>query len=82
MNFQRTTLASGWGVHELDLAPPRKDGRVLILAADEIQPQKFPDMQTHVSTWTIQPAGGRRLQPKSVATRRTGASAGAQSTED
>jgi hypothetical protein len=27
--------------------------RSLLYGADEIQPQKFPDMQTHVSCWAI-----------------------------
>jgi hypothetical protein len=61
LTFRRSTLVSGWGVHEMSLAPARADGRLLILAADEIQPQKFPEMKTHVSTWTIAPSGGRQL---------------------
>ncbi|MBI3463003.1 MAG: VCBS repeat-containing protein [Planctomycetes bacterium] len=55
LRFRKSTLVSGWGVHEMGVAPARADGRVLVFAADEIQPQKFPEMQTHVSTWTITP---------------------------
>jgi len=52
--FQRVILVEGWGVHEMGLAPERLDGKVLIYAADEIQPQKFSGMNTHVSYWTIE----------------------------
>ena len=52
-HFQRVTLVEGWGVHEMGVAPERRDGKVLIYAADEIQPQKFSGMNTHVSYWTI-----------------------------
>ena len=31
-----------------------RDGKVLIYAADEIQPQKFSGMNTHVSYWVIE----------------------------
>ncbi|MBI4660365.1 MAG: VCBS repeat-containing protein [Verrucomicrobia bacterium] len=51
--FERRVLAEGWGVHEMGLVPPRDDGRWILFAADETQTQKFPDMKTHVSTWTI-----------------------------
>ena len=52
--FKRVTLVEGWGVHEMGVASGRRDGKVLIYAADEIQPQKFPGMNTHVSYWTIE----------------------------
>ncbi|MGH7135761.1 MAG: FG-GAP repeat domain-containing protein [Pirellulales bacterium] len=51
--FKRQVLSEGWGVHEMGLAPGRNDGGHVLFAADEIQPQKFPMMKTHVSTWTI-----------------------------
>jgi hypothetical protein len=60
--FDRRLLSEGWGVHEMGIAPPRGDGTVLIFAADENQPHKFPDMTTHVSYWLIDPtptAGNR-----------------------
>ena len=40
-------------MHELGIAPDRRDGRLLIFAADENQPHKFPAMETHVSSWLI-----------------------------
>jgi hypothetical protein len=52
--FERVTLVEGWGVHEMGVASGRRDGKVLIYAADEIQPQKFSGMNTHVSYWTIE----------------------------
>ena len=53
--FDRLTLAEGLGVHEMALAPQRFDGRLMLYGADEIQPDKFPDMQTHVSYWLLGP---------------------------
>jgi hypothetical protein len=53
-SFERRDLAVGLGVHEMGLVPPKNEGRISIFAADEIQPQKFPDMQTHVNLWTIE----------------------------
>ncbi len=51
--FDRRTLSEGWGVHEMGIVPPKAAGKVLIFAADENQPHKFPDMKTHVSYWLI-----------------------------
>lgn len=51
--FERQLLSEGRGVHEMGLAPVRPDGGHVLFAADEIQPQKFPMMKTHVSTWTL-----------------------------
>jgi hypothetical protein len=82
LKFRRSTLVSGWGVHEMDLAPPGDNGCILILAADEIQPQKFPDMRTHVSTWRIEPAAGRRSRTRSAAARSFGTGAGQLHTTD
>jgi hypothetical protein len=56
-SFERRELAFGLGVHEMGLVPPKNDGRISIFAADEIQPQKFPDMQTQVNLWTIERPG-------------------------
>jgi len=53
-NFERVTLVEGWGVHEMGVAPGRRNGKVLIYAADEIQLHKFTGMNTHVSYWTIE----------------------------
>lgn len=52
--FARRVLAEGLGVHEMGLLPDRQSGRWVLFAADETQTQKFPDMKTHVSTWTIE----------------------------
>ena len=51
--FERRQLVEGEGVHEMGLAPKSGDGALTIFAADEIQPQKFPEMKTRVSAWTI-----------------------------
>lgn len=51
--FERHVLSEGLGVHEMGHLV--RDGRVILYAADEIQPQKFPGMQTHVSYWIIEP---------------------------
>jgi len=53
--FDREVLAQGLGVHEMGLLPARRDGAWVLFAADEIQPQKFPEMKTHLSSWTIVP---------------------------
>lgn len=50
---ERHVLAEGLGVHEMGLLPVAGDGRLTLFAADEIQPQKFPEMRTHVSLWTV-----------------------------
>jgi hypothetical protein len=57
--FERHVLSEGWGVHEMGLAP-RINGEWKLFAADEIQPQKFPQMKTHVSVWSIKPAKSPR----------------------
>ena len=51
--FERTVLDDDWGVHEMGLLPRQADTPVILFAADETQTQKFPDMKTHVSMWTI-----------------------------
>jgi hypothetical protein len=60
--YERRVLWEGVGVHEMGVLPPAADAPITIFAADEIQPQKFPEMQTHVSMWTLEwvagPAGG------------------------
>lgn len=53
LKFQCFTLHTGWGVHEMRLAPPQPDGRIFVYAADEIQLFKFPNMKTHVVGWMI-----------------------------
>jgi hypothetical protein len=50
---ERRVLAEGRGVHEMGMLPKLTDGACTLFAADEIQPQKFPEMQTHVSLWTV-----------------------------
>jgi hypothetical protein len=60
LQFERRTLVEGWGVHEMAVAPARSDRKLRIFAADETQTQKFPQMQTHISSWTIQPASPHR----------------------
>jgi hypothetical protein len=52
-SYHRIQISAGRGVHEMSQAPPERKGELTIFAADEIQPQKFPDMQTHVNLWTI-----------------------------
>lgn len=51
--FEKCILYEGWGVHEMRLFPELYDGKIMIYAADEIQPQKFNNMNTHVSYWLI-----------------------------
>lgn len=51
--FVRQVMSEGWGVHEMGLAPRQGNSDLVLFAADEIQPQKFPSMKTHVSTWTV-----------------------------
>jgi hypothetical protein len=53
--FERHLLAEGQGVHEMHLLPERAGGAWTLFAADEIQPQKFPQMKTHVGVWKIAP---------------------------
>lgn len=52
--FERRVLIEGEGVHEMGLAPISRAGSATIFAADEIQPQKFPEMKTRVNLWTIE----------------------------
>ncbi|MEX0680654.1 MAG: VCBS repeat-containing protein [Balneolales bacterium] len=52
--FFKDTLIEGWGVHEMGLVT-RPDGTKLLYAADEIQPHKFEEMETHVSYWLLKP---------------------------
>lgn len=54
MEFEKRFLYEGWGVHEMRLFPKLFNGKIMFYAADEIQPQKFDDMVTHVSFWTIE----------------------------
>ncbi|HEX5498006.1 MAG TPA: VCBS repeat-containing protein, partial [Thermomicrobiales bacterium] len=54
--FERQQLDEGRGVHEMGLAPNLPGGGCRVFAADEIQPQKFPQMKTHVTLWTIERA--------------------------
>jgi hypothetical protein len=45
----------------MGLVPHHQDKPWVVFAADEIQPQKFHDMKTHVSTWSIaHPAKAQR----------------------
>jgi FG-GAP repeat len=67
--FDRLTLAVGLGVHELGLAPQRFDGRLMLYGADEIQPHKFPEMQTHVSYWLLGPSSGGNKESPSPGAR-------------
>jgi len=53
-SYKRQLLFQGLGVHEMGMFPPNKTASITIFAADEIQPQKFPDMKTHVSSWTLE----------------------------
>ena len=55
LRFTRHILDTGWGVHEMRLAPPRSDGKLMLYAADEIQLHKFKDMNTHLVSWAICP---------------------------
>lgn len=52
--FHKEALIEGWGVHELGLVT-RPDGTKMLYAADEIQPHKFEEMETHVSYWLLKP---------------------------
>ncbi|HVC92803.1 MAG TPA: hypothetical protein VND64_03885 [Pirellulales bacterium] len=62
--FDRYVLAEGQGVHEMGLVPNRRDGAWVVFAADEIQPQKLPDMKTHVSCWKIESPTANRSSAK------------------
>lgn len=53
MQFEKTVFSEGWGVHEMRLLPNKLEGKTVVYAADEIQPQKFDAMNTHVSYWKI-----------------------------
>jgi hypothetical protein len=53
--FERYTIAEGWGTHEMRVLPERRDGNLIFYAADEIQPQKFDGMRTSISYWVIAP---------------------------
>ena len=53
LQFKKELFSAGWGVHEMKIAPDKVDGRTMIYAADEIQPQKFNAMNTHVSYWLV-----------------------------
>lgn len=55
LNFKKKILYEGWGVHEMRLFPDLYEGKIMVYAADEIQPQKFKNMNTHVSYWLISP---------------------------
>ena len=52
--FERQVLSEGLGVHEMGRLPQKRAGALTLFAAAEIQPQKFPDMKTHVSQWTVE----------------------------
>lgn len=54
-SFERYVIDEGWGVHEMRVLPERRNGNLIIYAADEIQPQKFNAMNTHLSYWVIGP---------------------------
>lgn len=51
--YERRLIAQGQGVHEMHLLPQRAAGIFTLFAADEIQPQKFPQMKTRVGLWKI-----------------------------
>ncbi|HVW02123.1 MAG TPA: hypothetical protein VHB77_17360 [Planctomycetaceae bacterium] len=51
--FERHVLAEGVGVHEMGSIADQQKGTLVLFAADEIQ-QRFPEMKTHVTTWTIE----------------------------
>jgi hypothetical protein len=53
--FERYTIDEGWGVHEMRTLPERRDGNLVLYAADEIQPQKFDGMETPLNIWLIAP---------------------------
>jgi hypothetical protein len=53
LRFDRHTIVEGLGVHELGMVAARNNRPLILYAADEIQPQKFADMRTHVSYWVI-----------------------------
>lgn len=56
-SFERYTISEGWGVHEMRRLPERRDGNIVLYAADEIQPQKFDGMVTPLNIWEISPVG-------------------------
>lgn len=53
MEFEKTVLYEGWGVHEMRIFHESYNGNIMVYGADEIQPQKFDGMNTHVSYWLI-----------------------------
>ncbi len=53
MEFTRTVISEGWGVHEMDIAPLEAGEGIILFGADEIQNQKFTGMRTNVSLWYI-----------------------------
>ncbi|MBN1291746.1 MAG: hypothetical protein JXB48_07890 [Candidatus Latescibacteria bacterium] len=54
-SFIRVVIHEGLGVHEMKQAPEKPDRSVMIYSADEIQPYKFKNMNTHVVNWLIRP---------------------------
>ena len=52
--FEKNVLYEGWGVHEMKIFPRLYKDKMMIYAADEIQPQKFRNMNTHVSYWLFE----------------------------
>lgn len=54
-DFERYLVTEGWGTHEMGILPERRNGNLVVYAADEIQPQKFDGMRTPVSYWVIAP---------------------------
>ncbi len=52
--FEKQLLYEGWGVHEMRLFPELYNDKIMFYASDEIQPQKFDNMNTHVSFWLIE----------------------------
>lgn len=57
--FEKQVFSEGWGVHEMKIAPVKIEGKTMIYAADEIQPQKFKAMNTHVSYWLLDTSGSQ-----------------------
>jgi len=53
--FKKSVISEGWGTHEMRVFPRLHKGKTLVFAADEIQPQKFNHMNTHISYWLIGP---------------------------
>ncbi|SMO73402.1 VCBS repeat-containing protein [Fodinibius sediminis] len=53
LQFEKKVIYEGWGVHEMRLFPKPYEGKIMLYGADEIQPQKFNNMKTHVSYWLL-----------------------------